>query len=396
MLFSTARLVRVIVFPGLILSLLVAISLLLATGILTRGPQSLAFSVSNGDGTGTGTGTTLGTPVPLAQSFSTELKGDYVAAGVGMRGTGPPGGGTIALPAPPGGSTVQKAFLYWAVMNDTTIPSLANGNINGNAITGSLIGKTANPCWSGEIHNYVADVTSFALPGANNVLTGFASGGLPINTQPILEGASLVLIYSNPASSNRTIIIHEGAVSFILPPPESTTFGGFSAAAGTSSTTYIVADGQQPGGLGLNNRTLVDGVETANHTLNGAGPGTQYWDTLTQNISAFIPPSDTSVMIQVESAADFGVADCITWVAQVLAVPAVEPTPTPTPTPSPTATPTPGIGVGGIVQINTGSDAPVEQSLPADSPASPIAAAVGGAMIAVAAGGWYASRRWPR
>ena len=110
MLFPRARLVRVIVFPGLILSLLVAISLLLATGILTRGPLSLATSVSNGDGTGSGTGTTLGTPVPLAQSFSTQLKGDYVAAGVGMRGTGPPGGGTIALPALPGGSTVEQAF----------------------------------------------------------------------------------------------------------------------------------------------------------------------------------------------------------------------------------------------------------------------------------------------
>ena len=90
-------------------------------------------------------------------------------------------------------------------------------------------------------------------------------------------------------------------------------------------TTYIVADGQQGGLSGLNNRTLVDGTETANHTLNGAGPGSEYWDALTQDITTSIPPSDTAVTIQVESAADLGVGDCITWVSQVLSVPPLVP-----------------------------------------------------------------------
>ncbi len=363
------------------LPLVLFLSLLLVAGLLgNESPDVVAVSTSNGDGTGSGTGTTIGTPVPLAETFKTALKGDYVAAGVGMRGTGPPGGGTIVLPALPGGATVQNAFLYWAVMNDTTIPSLADGNINGNPITGSLIGKTGNPCWSGDIHNYVADVTSYALPGANNVLTDFASGGT-LTDQPLLEGASLVVIYSDLASPSKTIIIHEGAISFILPPPESTTFTGFSAVAGTSQTTYIVADGQQGPGLGLNNRTHVDGTETANHTLNGAGPGTEYWDTLTQNISAFIPPSDTDVTIEVESASDFGVADCITWVAQVLSVPAPEPQ----------------IAVGGVVQLRTGAGTLVPQSATSGHGyALPLATAVAGAMITLAAGAWYARRRWLR
>ncbi len=358
----------------------VFLCLLLAIGFLGNDTPT-ALADSNGDGTASG-GTTLGTPVPLAETFHTDLKGGYIAAGVGMRDTGPPGGGTIALPALPGGSTVENAFLYWAVMNDTTIPALAAGNINGNSITGSLIGKTANPCWSGDIHNYVADVTSFVLPGANNVLTGFASGGAP-GVQPLLEGATLVVVYSNDSSPDTTVIIHEGAITFAMPPPESTTFTGFSAAAGASGTTYIVADGQQA----LNNRTLVDGTETANHVLNGAGPGTQYWDTLTQDITAFIPEDDTDVTVEVESAGN-GTFDCLTWVAQVLSVPF--------PAPQEYVQ-----YVGGVVDINVDSAASLAGSTDEASAASSVpysvvltGALAAGAAVALIAGAWYARRRW--
>jgi hypothetical protein len=203
-------------------------------------------------------------------------------------------------------------------MDDTALPALADGIINGTPITGSFIGTTEDPCWTGDIHVYVKDVTAEVLPGANNVLTGFASSGV-IATLPLLEGASIVLIYSDALSPKRTVIIHEGAVSFAAPPAESTTFTGFNAGAGTSQTTYVMADGQ-----GLRNRTLVDGTETADFVLDGTStPGSIYWDNLTQNISAFIPPGDTAVTVEAESL-NFGGFDCLTWVAQVLSVPAIQ------------------------------------------------------------------------
>ncbi|MDP2674439.1 MAG: DUF3344 domain-containing protein [Dehalococcoidia bacterium] len=332
------------------------------------GSATPASSYGNDDGT-SNTGTVIGTPVPLAQTYAVEQKGDYVSAGVGMRGSGPPGGGTITLPALPGTATVTKAFLYWAVMNSTVTPSLDDGIINGNAITGTLIGTTADPCWTSyatAIHNYVADVTSYVVPGAN-VLTGFASGGMPIITPPLLEGASLVVVYSDPTAARKDIIIHEGAVTFSAPPAEATVFSGFSAAAGTTKTTYVVADGQP----GLRNRTLVDGTETADFTPQGGGPGSDYWNTVTQDISAFVPPADTSVSVELESL-NFGGYDCLTWVAQVLSVPAASTTFTVNKVYSPAG---PVTSVPVSVTCTSGTPAPASGS---SAPGSPFVTTVTG------------------
>lgn len=293
------------------------ISLVALTGLVARTDSANAYG--NGDGT-SNTGTIIGTPIPLAQSFFNTFEGDYVSAGVGMRDSGPPGGGTIALPAIPGGASVQQAFLYWAYIDEPPANgSNPNITINGNAIAGSYIGTTGDPCWtaSGAIDVFVADVTAYALPGANNAITGLPSSGSPA-VVPLLDGASIVLIYDDPGAPLRTVIIHEGAVTFTMPPTETTTFTGFDAAAGSSRTTWVVADGQP----GLRNQTWVDGNMTADFVLDGSStPGTPYWDDLTQDVSADVPANDTDLTVGASSE-NFGAADCITWVAQVLSVPA--------------------------------------------------------------------------
>src|ERR1700730_12877446 len=86
------------------------------------------LSYGNGDGTSF-THTVIRTPVPFAQNSSTQVKGDYVAAGVGLRAS--TGSGTITLPAAPGGSTITKALLYWSEINSTSTAALGMGSING-------------------------------------------------------------------------------------------------------------------------------------------------------------------------------------------------------------------------------------------------------------------------
>jgi hypothetical protein len=295
---------------------LVVVVLAGAAALLSFGSDSV-FAYGNGDGT-SNTHTIIGTPVPFSLNSTTKVKGDYVAAGVGLRAS--TGSGTITLAAVPGGSTITKALLYWSEVNTTGLASLGMGSINGHAITGTNYGTTASPCWDTpsprQIYNYVSDVTAFASFGANS-LTGFASGGPPLFTgpEPLAEGASLVVVYSNAASSGHQVDIYQGARSFDGPPIETLTLSGYTAVAGTSHTTWVVADGQPS----LKNDTYVDGVLTQSIALNG-GDG-NFWDTNTQTVTANVPPGDTSISVGAQSTFDFGSGDCITWVAQVLSTP---------------------------------------------------------------------------
>src|SRR5262249_666362 len=94
------------------------------------------------------------------------VTGDYVAAGVGLRGTGINGiaTGTInfsGVPCTLGGAYVScstpkavpadvvAAFLYWETEETATNPSAANGFFDDQAIVGKVLGDPNNPaCWS--------------------------------------------------------------------------------------------------------------------------------------------------------------------------------------------------------------------------------------------------------
>jgi hypothetical protein len=255
---------------------------------------------------------------PLVQSFKTTVQGDYVAAGVGLRDAS---AGTITVSLP-SGSEIVNAFLYWAVMANST-PS-AGITFNDSSVNGTLVGTAPTPCWAETtIYAFRADVTDLATSGANTV--NLTSGARR-------EGASLVVVFSDVSSAYRTVIIQDGAVTFFFPPPVPVTFSTFTASGSPpqAKTTWIVADGQHDVGA-PNTRLLVDGTEIANHALNGNGPGSQFWDTRTDDISAFVPSGDTSVTVAIESNADpGGVYDCLTWVAQVLSVTTQPPNQAPT------------------------------------------------------------------
>ncbi|MFB0556241.1 MAG: DUF3344 domain-containing protein [Dehalococcoidia bacterium] len=253
--------------------------------------------------------------VPLTESFRAIVTGDYVAAGVAMRDVG---SGDIDLSLPTD-ATIVQAFLYWAIMSgsETPDPEFTDGNINGNDITGTLIGTAGDPCWPADyIHNYVADVTDYATDGTNELM-GFTYS----DTNVYLEGASLVVIYTEPGASAQTIIIYEGAVTFTS-EKQDTTIDGFVAATGASKTTYIVADGQATVPA-LNNKVYVDGNVIAEEVLKGDDPPADiwYWDTYTAVTTAYISNGDTDVEVSIESDTDDGSWDCLTWVAQVLSVP---------------------------------------------------------------------------
>ena len=281
-----------------------------------------------------------GPQVPLVQSYSQTLQGDYVAAGVGMRNVG---GGTISI-ALPAGSTIEKAFLYWSVIRPAGPTAPNTGTMNGTAIVGALVGTSGSPCWPNAFStdltdNFRADVTAIAVNGANT-LSGFPSG-LTNNAPPasapsafpLLEGATLVVVFANAAYDQNTVVIRDGAQTFSN-QSVSTAFGSFTAAPGTvadqaAQTSYVVADGQArfPSDRASFNGSFVAGPGTTLKTadaFNGAdgivpiSATDGLWDTLNVDVSTFFSPGvATAATTDVDASLS---TDCLTYVAQMLSV----------------------------------------------------------------------------
>jgi hypothetical protein len=282
----------------------------------------------------------IGPQVPLAQSYSQTLQGDYVAAGVGMRNVG---GGTITVTLP-AGSTIERAFLYWSVIRPAGPAAPNTGTLNGTALAGTLVGTSGSPCWPSAastalVDNYRADVTGIAVAGAN-ALSGFPSGltnNAPPQSAPaafpLLEGATLVVVFENASYDLNTVVIRDGAQTFSN-QAVSTAFGSFTAAPGSAAdqaaqTSYVVADGQAvfASDRASFNGSFVAGPGTAVKTadaFNGAdgiGPISAtdgLWDTLNVDVSSFFAPGvSTAAVPDVDASLS---VDCLTWVAQVLSV----------------------------------------------------------------------------
>ncbi|NLT95985.1 MAG: hypothetical protein GXW85_10765, partial [Clostridia bacterium] len=148
---------------------------------------------------------------PLTQFINLSVNGDYVAKGIGMRGTG---NGVIDFTGQiPPGSTIIAALLYWAIIQESNGAVNTTGTLNGFDINGTIIGTAGEPCWlnNGLIYALYADVTNIVNTGVNT-LTNFPTGP-DFNTPPLLEGASLIIIYGNSRIRQNRILVYHGAVT---------------------------------------------------------------------------------------------------------------------------------------------------------------------------------------
>lgn len=142
-------------------------------------------------------------------------------AGMGLRNLGY---GTISVTGVPAGAAVKSATLLWDVLANDADPTFAQGVFNGAAITGTAWASGGSPCWpvTGNF-SYKADVTSLVTGNGSYGLSAFASGQSdgadPFtsgSTPPMLEGASLVVVYSLASMARTTIQIGEGATAASL------------------------------------------------------------------------------------------------------------------------------------------------------------------------------------
>jgi hypothetical protein len=254
----------------------------------------------------------LAQPVELlTNSYRITLEGDVISAGVGLRGVGT---GSISLPDLPPGANVVKAYLLWATIGNDLYPELT---LNNTPISGSLIGVSANTCWESPhfLQNYVyrADVTSRVDGGGEYEIDGLPSD---LETGNDSQGASLIVVYSLPGSSLRTILINDGAVTLdTVKTTYTDTLSGFWADDPVSEAkiTLIVGDGQEE-------------YNTGDVTFNGEliardefmGTAGDYWDDLTYEVTDYSPISPSTTTI--ENQLNGSTPDCLVWAATVFSV----------------------------------------------------------------------------
>jgi hypothetical protein len=293
-----------------------------SAGLLGTGafPASLSDSTLLTDLTQLGTSLAQNLPstTGLTQSFSVTLAGDYVAAGAGLRGGTapdfgpPPASAPITITGIPTGATVLRAFLYWGMLDNGLELSLQSLKLNGNAVTGSLIGAGPDTCWGRQnSFTFRADVTPLVTGNGTYTITDFATGGNILG-----EGASLVVIYQLAGAPTKTIIIEDGNVSMPSGVSTSTaTFSGFDASSPvTALTTFMVGDGQEPQ-FGATNVSFTGSLGTIKFPGLFASNDGPLWDTDNFNVSSAVGAGSSS-----DSANITITSDCVLWSAQAFSV----------------------------------------------------------------------------
>lgn len=189
-----------------------------------------------------GTQITTSSKLPLSfKSVAVPVPGgiDHAVAGVGTRNSGR---GVIRLRGVPPGSTLLAAILVWGEIAAAPLPAGAVVTFERNCLARNwpvvFLGATGQPCWNpaGTFFAYAAIVNGAIFPGINgdyliqnlrsNLLNnrcpwpdvGVAPGANcpgPGNALPLSEGASLVVVYTNPCiPRNAQLYIHVGPRRF--------------------------------------------------------------------------------------------------------------------------------------------------------------------------------------
>ncbi len=293
---------------------------------------ALATTLISGDGT-----EQLGSPgIGIATGT------DVVTAGTGML-TQP---GTIDITIP-GGASVEQVLLYWEGQHQGAAGDDAI-SVDGNGVTGTLIGGPTTFFRDVNSSTYRADITGLGLvsPGANSISITDMAFDLHNN------GAGILAVIDDGTS--QSIELRDGNdLAFINfdPTLDTTVAQTYNfAAAGTDRTATLdmffssVAGNASGGGSERPSSIEVTsgGVTTIFSDLLDSVDG-QEWDTV--EISANVPAGATSLTVQALSRDDNATGNrpaSFAWNAAALTLPDVPPTPTPTPPPpTPTSTPPP-------------------------------------------------------
>jgi hypothetical protein len=258
------------------------------------------------------------------------ITGDYVVGGVGLSGRGVDGlaTGEIVIEGVPPAADVVAAFLYWQVVgpaeSDPDAGSLT-ATFKGHALRSAegpfakLLGTTST-CWrpgsdplpGRATRSYRADVLRFfdvETATGKLAVNGLHLVGIPDGVDQTALGASLVVVYRDPAAPFSAIVLYDGAHAM----DERTqgmvqTIGGFYDPATAAKLTHIVGGGD----LAESEHLAYNGTRLGTNVFRSAA-GAQ-WDNPTFTLVADPNRAQVTTSVDHETIEHF---DCLTWSAVI-------------------------------------------------------------------------------
>lgn len=238
---------------------------------------------------------------PLVQLSEPGL--GMTSAGVGLAGRREGGAdvpqteGLLALSGVPAGASIRHAYLYWAVYGPSGDAAVTFGTAAPlAAVTGTLIGTSADTCWSdfeptgAPNRMYRADVTRMVTGNATYRIGGFPSATPTGDTQ----GASLVVVFDDPAVTQvGHVFLYDGAITANVNEGDLFAESSFTGLTVPS----IVASGQLRIGAADGQSSKSDGdldfageelpAPAGDHWGDSAG---EYWDDRVYDVTSILTP----------------------------------------------------------------------------------------------------------
>jgi hypothetical protein len=304
---------------------------------------------------------TLVPPAPVGAttlSVALDLQGQGLTLAQGGVGLETLGAGTANINVNIGGP-VQGALLYWAG-RDVGCPQSGGTCVvpfqpykdqvltfQGNLITGTIIGTEAEPIPSVDpatqtINNigYLADVTSIVQAAGTGPQTFTIQDGNLGSNLYRLSGATLVVIYTNPADTTiYRLIVHDG-LDFAFGPHGATPAGMTTAVTFNHGALGVARSAELLLSVGGGTAARPDRVDISNNpsvfnTLDGSRGAS--WDA--DQFLINVPAGVASTTVQVFSEPVASSPDALLWQVAALRV-ALPVVPSSTPTSTLTSTPT--------------------------------------------------------
>lgn len=244
----------------------------------------------------------------LEPAVNFTLYGDVTAAGVGLRGTGV---GNIVLDGIPAGASVFRAYLYWATLGSAN--TFTTATLEEIPVDGFLIDTAGDTCW-GVPNNFVyrADVTDIVNGNGTYTIAGLPDDLEAGNDS---QGASLVVIYEDPALPLRTVTINDGAVALDLDNNVYTdTLLGFAPDIPNSSAhvTYLIGDGQDQ--FEADSLTF-NGISIAESVFSGIDG--DLWGTHSFDVTGLVGPAPIQTTLDNSEMLNPASPDCLLWAATI-------------------------------------------------------------------------------